>query len=64
MVRLITRHWPQGRLGVVGAAALGLALSLLFLWRWSVIACTVAHFLVNLVQLVRGRQELAWFEQA
>ncbi|MHB1007157.1 MAG: CPBP family glutamic-type intramembrane protease [Chloroflexota bacterium] len=56
-------HLPQGRLGVVGAGALGLLLGLLFLWRWSVIACTVAHYVVNLVQLWRGREELAWFER-
>ena len=56
-------HLPQGRLGIVGAGALGLLLGLLFLWRWSVVACVVAHYLVNLVQLVRGHQELAWFEQ-
>ena len=57
-------HLPQGRLGVVGAGSMGLALSALFLWRWSMLACLVAHYGVNLVQLVRGRSELAWFGQA
>ncbi len=56
-------HLPQGRLGVVGAGALGLCLSLLFLWRWSVVACTVAHYGVNFVQLVRAPAELAWLEE-
>lgn len=56
-------HLPQGRLGVFGAGALGLLLGLLFVWRWSVVACTVAHYVVNLVQLVRGREELAWLER-
>ncbi len=57
-------HLPQGRLGVVGAGALGLCLSLLFLWRWSIVACTVAHYGVNLVQLVRAPEELAWFDES
>ena len=55
-------HLPQGRLGVLGASALGLCLSLLFLWRWSIVACTVAHYGVNLAQLVRAEEELRWFE--
>ncbi|MHB1132085.1 MAG: CPBP family intramembrane glutamic endopeptidase [Chloroflexota bacterium] len=53
-------HMPQGKLGVAGASLLGLLLSLLFLWRWSLLACTVAHFVVNLAQLVHGEAELRW----
>ncbi len=55
-------HLPQGRIGVAGAAALGVALGALFLWRWSLLACTVAHYGINLAQLLRGREELRWLE--
>lgn len=57
-------HLPQGRLGVAGAAILGFFLSLLFIWRWSIVACTVAHFGVNFVQLVRARDEERWLAQS
>lgn len=55
-------HLPQGRLGVVGASALGLLLGLLFLWRWSVVACTIAHYTINMGQMLRAEEELGWFE--
>lgn len=57
-------HLPQGRLGVIGAGALGLCLGLLFIWRWNVVTCTVAHYVINVVQLVRAGEELRWFEEA
>ena len=57
-------HLPQGKLGVVGAGLLGFLLSLLFLWRWSLLACTVAHLLVNLGQLYTGERELRWLERS
>lgn len=55
-------HWPQGKLGVVGAGVLGLTLNLLFIWRWSVVACTAAHYVVNVAQLLRAPAELRWLD--
>jgi len=45
-------HSPQGQLAVVLTAAVSLVLSGLFLWRGSLLPCLVAHYGVNLLQLV------------
>ncbi len=55
-------HLPQGRWGIVGASLLGFALSALFIWRWSLVACTLAHYGINLAQLVRAEGELRWLQ--
>jgi len=56
-------HVPQGALGIVVAAALGLVLSILFLATASIIAPFVAHYGINLVQLIwaaRDKSLLEW----
>jgi uncharacterized protein len=55
-------HAPQGRLGIAGAGILGFTLSLLFLWRWSLLTCLIANYLVNLIQLLRAPGELRWLD--
>lgn len=45
-------HLPQGTLGVVIAAILGTALGALLLWRGSILTPFVAHYVLNLAQLV------------
>jgi membrane protease YdiL (CAAX protease family) len=45
-------HSPQGALGMVIATALGLLLSGLFLTTQSLVAPCLAHYVINLVQLV------------
>ncbi len=45
-------HSPQGRLGMVLTAAISLALAGLFLWRGSLLPPLVAHYVVNLLQLL------------
>ena len=47
-------HAPQGWLGMVLAALIGLGLSLLFLWRGSLLAPLAAHWVFNVVQLARA----------
>ncbi len=56
-------HSPQGALGMVVAAAVGIALSLLFLWSGSLLAPFVAHYLINLLQLLRAREEWRWLQE-
>lgn len=56
-------HSPQGSLGMAVAAAVGIALSLLFLWSGSLLAPFVAHYLINLLQLVRAREEWRWLQE-
>jgi membrane protease YdiL (CAAX protease family) len=50
-------HWPQGRLGVVLTAAAAAALSLLFLLTGSLWAALVAHYVVNVHQVVAARRQ-------
>ncbi len=45
-------HSPQGRLGVVMTAVVSLLLAGLFLWRGSLLPPLVAHYVVNLLQLI------------
>ena len=50
-------HSPQGSLGVIVSAVLGMGLSGLFLWSGSLLAPLLAHYLINLLQLLRAREE-------
>jgi membrane protease YdiL (CAAX protease family) len=45
-------HSPQGQLGMVLTAAVSLMFAGLFLWRGSLLPVLVAHYVVNLMQLV------------
>ena len=54
-------HSPQGRLGMIMTAAISLLLAALFVWRGSLLPPLVAHYVVNLLQLIiahRRRDEL------
>ncbi len=56
-------HAPQGVLGMLVAGALGIGLSLLFLWTGSLLAPLVAHYLINTLQILRAREEWRWLQQ-
>ncbi len=45
-------HLPQGEWGVVGVILVSLLFSFLFLWRESLLVVVIAHWLMNVVQLV------------
>ena len=45
-------HIPQGEWGVVGVILVSLVLSVVFLWRESLLVVVIAHWLMNTVQLV------------
>lgn len=55
-------HLPQGTLGMILAAALGILFSFLFLVTQSLLAPFLAHYLINLLQLVWATREKAWLE--
>ena len=55
-------HLPQGSLGIVVAAALGLLLSALFLLTGGLLAPFVAHYVINLVQLIWASFDRSWLE--
>ncbi|HEY81418.1 MAG TPA: CPBP family intramembrane metalloprotease [Anaerolineae bacterium] len=57
-------HLPQGEWGVVGVILVSLVLSVVFLWRESLLVVVIAHWLMNVIQLVldaitRRREEEA-----
>jgi membrane protease YdiL (CAAX protease family) len=56
-------HSPQGALGIVVAAALGLLLSALFLATASLLAPFLAHYVINFLQLVWASRDKTWLEK-
>lgn len=56
-------HLPQGTLGMVVAGGLGLLLSVLFLATASLLAPFVAHYVINLVQIIWGSFDKTLLEQ-
>lgn len=56
-------HSPQGTLGMVGTGGLGILLSLLFLVTGSLLAPLVAHYLINMLQLLRAREDWRWLQE-
>ncbi|HMA33088.1 MAG TPA: CPBP family intramembrane glutamic endopeptidase [Chloroflexia bacterium] len=56
-------HSPQGTLGMILAAIIGMALGILFLWSGSLLAPLVAHYLINILQLLRARDEWRWLQE-
>jgi membrane protease YdiL (CAAX protease family) len=56
-------HLPQGALGIIVAAALGLLLSVLFLATQSLLAPTLAHYFINLLQLVWASRDKSFLEK-
>lgn len=55
-------HVPQGALGVLVAALLGLLLSGLFLATMSLLAPLIAHYMINLLQLIWASLDRSWLE--
>ncbi len=55
-------HLPQGALGIVVAAALGVLLSALFLATSSLLAPFIAHYIINFLQLVWASKDKSWLE--
>jgi membrane protease YdiL (CAAX protease family) len=56
-------HLPQGSLGIAVAAIMGLLLSALFLSTMSILAPLVAHYMINLLQLVWASLDRGWLDR-
>ncbi|HUS17740.1 MAG TPA: CPBP family intramembrane glutamic endopeptidase [Chloroflexia bacterium] len=56
-------HSPQGTLGMVISSFVGMGLGGLFLWSGSLLTPFVAHYLINLLQLLRAREEWRWLQE-
>ena len=48
---------------MIVAAGIGAGLSVLFLSTGSLLAPLVAHYLINLLQLIRAREEWRWLQE-
>ncbi|HEX8228021.1 MAG TPA: CPBP family intramembrane glutamic endopeptidase [Chloroflexia bacterium] len=55
-------HSPQGTLGVVLTGAMGLWLSLLFVWSGGLLLPLTAHYVINLLQLFKAQDKRAWLD--
>lgn len=55
-------HSPQGTLGVVLTGAMGLWLSMLFVWSGGLLLPLTAHYVINLLQLVKAQDKRAWLD--
>ncbi len=53
-------HLPQGRLGVYGAALLSMFLSALFLISGGLLAPLLAHYVINMLQVLKAHRERIW----
>lgn len=56
-------HWPQGVLGVLATAVAGFLLAVLFLVRGSLLPPLVAHYAVNILQVVLAARQREALEQ-
>ena len=56
-------HSPQGALGVIMTGAMGLWLSLLFIWSGGLLLPLVAHFVINFLQLLKAQDKKAWLDE-
>ncbi len=55
-------HSPQGVFGMTIAAALGFLFSMLFLYTASLLAPLLAHYVINLLQIVWASRDKTWLE--
>jgi membrane protease YdiL (CAAX protease family) len=56
-------HSPQGTLGVIMTGAMGLWLSLLFIWSGGLLLPLTAHFVINFLQLLKAQDKKAWLDE-
>jgi membrane protease YdiL (CAAX protease family) len=56
-------HQPQGKLGMIAAGAVNILFCLLFVWTGELLVTLVAHYVVNMLQLVAAYYQQDWLEQ-
>ena len=56
-------HSPQGSLGIILTGLVGMVFGAVFLLTQSLFTVVVAHFTVNLLQIIRAKEDIAWFER-
>ena len=55
-------HLPQGKLGAIIAGGINAIFSLVFIWSGSLLVPLVAHYTVNVLQLVVAHYQREWLE--
>jgi membrane protease YdiL (CAAX protease family) len=55
-------HQPQGRLGMAAAGIINVLFSVLFIWSGELLVTLVAHYAVNLLQVIMGHFQSDWLE--
>lgn len=55
-------HQPQGKLGMAVAGVINILFCILFIWSGSLLVTFVAHYTVNLLQIIVGHHQRAWLE--
>jgi uncharacterized protein len=55
-------HQPQGRLGVAVSGFINVLFCILFVWTGELLVTFMAHYVVNLMQLVVGYYQRDWLE--
>ena len=55
-------HSAQGVLGVIMTAAMGLWLTLLFVWSGGLLLPLTTHFVINFLQLLKAQDKRAWLD--
>ncbi len=56
-------HSPQGSLGIVLTGTVGFIFAAAFILSNSLILVICAHFIVNFLQILRAKEDLAWYER-
>lgn len=56
-------HSPQGRLGIVVTGIVGFAFAAIFIISNSLTMVICTHFIINFIQILRAKEDLAWFEK-
>ncbi len=56
-------HSPQGILGIVLTALVGFIFAATFIVSNSLVIVISAHFIINFLQILRAKEDLAWFER-
>ncbi len=56
-------HAPQGNLGIILVGIVGLMFGTVFILTNSLLIVIVAHFTINFLQIIRAKEDLAWYER-
>lgn len=56
-------HAPQGRLGIAVTGLVGFIFAAIFIVSGSLTMVICTHYIINFIQIVRAKEDLAWFEK-